>query len=137
MIISARMKQLLNDKEKTLKGRERCLFMAKCTKALGIADQIEVVRELGWDTGSVKEGLRELETGIFTDFLHNRTTKSAKRRLPDLLNAIEYAVDSQSSLGLQTEQLTSAINNSGLMMAPKELESAKTLSEWAGNSFHK
>lgn len=86
---------LINTAEK-FEGGERRIFMAEVVKALGPGGQSEAERELGWNRGTIRKGLSELETGIIIDNRSETGRKKAEEHLPDLLKDIKDIVEPQS-----------------------------------------
>jgi Rhodopirellula transposase DDE domain len=54
-------------------------------------------RELGWNRGTIRKGLHELESGIVClDAFSSRGRKCCEEHLPNLLSDLKAIVDSQS-----------------------------------------
>ena len=88
---------LLQDAAKQLKGSARRLFMARTVKQLGPGGQRRAERELGWNRGTIRKGMRELESGFaIVDAFALRGRKRAEERLPTLLADLIAIVDGQS-----------------------------------------
>ena len=88
---------LLQDAAKQLKGSARRLFMARTVKQLGPGGQRRAERELGWNRGTLRKGMRELEGGFaIVDAFALRGRKRAEERLPTLLADLIAIVDGQS-----------------------------------------
>ncbi len=88
---------LLQDAAKQLKGSARRLFMARTVKQLGPGGQRRAERELGWNRGTIRKGMRELESGFaIVDAFALRGRKRAEERLPHLLADLTAIVDGQS-----------------------------------------
>ena len=80
---------------KQLKGSDRRLFMARITKA--IDSQRRAAALLGWNRGTIRKGMHELETGLrIEDNFSARGRKGAEEHLPHLLEDITAIVDPQS-----------------------------------------
>lgn len=78
--------ELLKEACRALKGHARRLFMAKTVKELGAGGQWAAEKELGWNRGTIRKGMRELETGIASiDAFNMRGRKSYVEVLPHLL----------------------------------------------------
>jgi Rhodopirellula transposase DDE domain len=91
------VKELLLKTAKALKGSERRLFLARTVQALGQGGQRLAERELGWNRGTIRKGLHELERGIVcVDAFWARGRKRSEDHLPSLLNDLTAIVDSQS-----------------------------------------
>lgn len=97
MELTEAVKGLLLNTAKDLKGSARRLFMARTVQALGENSQRLVERELGWNRGTIRKGIHELERGIVcVDAFSSRGRKRSEDRLPNLLIDIAAIVDSQS-----------------------------------------
>ena len=70
------LKSLFQKTAQQLKGSERRLFMAKVVKELGVGGQTQAERELGWNRGTIRKGMKELTTGKpIQDAFHRRGRK--------------------------------------------------------------
>lgn len=97
MELTKSRKTWLVETAEALKGSERRRFMARTVKELGRGGQRRAARELGWDRGTIRKGMRELESGIVClDAFSARGRKRAEEHLPNLLEDIRAIVDSQS-----------------------------------------
>jgi hypothetical protein len=97
MELSDTRKSLFIETAKTLKGSARRLFMARTVKELGPGGQRRAERELGWNRGTIRKGMHELQCGIVcVDNFAARGRKRAEEHLPNLLSDIASIVDSQS-----------------------------------------
>jgi len=91
------VKTLLLNTAKDLKGSARRLFMARTVQALGEGGQRLAERELGWNRGTIRKGMEELEHGIVcVDAFSSRGRKRSEDHLPNLLVDITAIVDGQS-----------------------------------------
>jgi hypothetical protein len=91
------LKQLFIETAKTLKGSDRRLFMAKVVKAMGKGGQRQAETELGWYRGTIRKGMRELDSGFRCyDNFSARGRKPAEDHLPNLLNDIKAIVETES-----------------------------------------
>jgi hypothetical protein len=91
------VKELLRETGKALKGSARRLFMARTVHALGEGGQRLAERELGWNRGTIRKGLHELEQRIVClDAFSSRGRKRSEEHLPNLLHDITAIVDGQS-----------------------------------------
>nr|WP_244422513.1 hypothetical protein [Ktedonobacter racemifer] len=91
------VKELLVETGKSLKGSARRLFLARTVRALGEGGQRLAERELGWNRGTIRKGLHELEHGIVCiDAYTSRGRKRSEQHLPSLLSDITAIVDGQS-----------------------------------------
>src|SRR2546425_4588618 len=64
MELTEEVKALLLNTAKELKGSARRVFMARTVQALGPGGQRLAERELGWNRGTMRKGMHELEQGI-------------------------------------------------------------------------
>ena len=77
-----------------LKGSARRLFMAIAVRNIHPCGQSFAERELGWNRGTIRKGMRELATGIeCLDGFSLRGRRSSEKRLPNLINDIYDIVD--------------------------------------------
>jgi len=80
-----------------LKGHARRIFMARVVKSLGHGGQRQAETELGWDRGTIRKGMRELESGFECyDNFAGRGRKAIEKHLPNLLDDIKAIVDAES-----------------------------------------
>ena len=97
MELTEAVKALLGETAKVLKGSARRLFMARTVQALGEGGQRLAERELGWNRGTIRKGMHELESGIVcVDAFWARGRKQSEDHLPTLLSDITAIVDGQS-----------------------------------------
>jgi Rhodopirellula transposase DDE domain len=97
MVLVEEAKELLIETAKALKGSKRRLFLARTVRALGEGGQRLAERELGWNRGTIRKGLHELEHGIVCiDAYSSRGRKRSEDHLPNLLRDITAIVDGQS-----------------------------------------
>ena len=97
MELTNTLKQIFIETAKTLKGSDRRLFMAKVVKAMGKGGQRQAEAELGWYRGTIRKGMRELDSGFRCyDNFSARGRKSAEDHLPNLLNDIKAIVETES-----------------------------------------
>ena len=97
MELTNTLKQIFIETAKTLKGSDRRLFMAKVVKAMGKGGQRQAETELGWYRGTIRKGMRELDSGFRCyDNFSARGRKSAEDHLPKLLNDIKAIVETES-----------------------------------------
>jgi hypothetical protein len=97
MELTEAVKDLLVQTAKTLKGSARRLFLARTVQVLGEGGQRLAERELGWNRGTIRKGMHELERGIVcVDAFSSRGRKRSEEHLPTLLSDITALVDSQS-----------------------------------------
>ena len=91
------LKSIFRETAQKLKGSERRQFMAKVVKGLGIGGQTQAERELGWNRGTIRKGMKELTSGIpIKDRFERRGRKRIESKLPNLLEDIRAIVDPQS-----------------------------------------
>ena len=97
MELTESFKTLLIDTEKQLKGNTRRIFKAKVVKILGRGGQRLVEKEMGWNRGTIRKGMHELESGLqCVDAFSFRCRKKIEDHLPHLLEDIKAIVDPQS-----------------------------------------
>src|SRR5256885_16779723 len=97
MELTEEVKALLLNTAKDLSGSARRRFLARTVRALGEGGQRLAERELGWNRGTIRKGLQELEHGIVCiDAFSSRGRKRSEEHLPNLLNDITAIVDGQS-----------------------------------------
>jgi Rhodopirellula transposase DDE domain len=91
------IKSLLLSTAKELKGRALRMFMARTVQALGEGGQRRAERELGWNRGTIRKGMYELQSGIMCiDAYTARGRKRSEEHLPNLLTDLKAVVDGQS-----------------------------------------
>jgi hypothetical protein len=91
------LKSFLKETTQTLKGHERCRFMAKTVAGLGSGGQRKAERELEWHRDLIRKGQREVNSGIIcVDAFTSRGRKLTESRLPMLLEDIRAIVARQS-----------------------------------------
>jgi len=82
-------KSLVKSAATKLKGNARRLFMAETVKEIGPGGQAVAERELGWNRGTIRKGLHELNSGITcSDAYALRGRKRSEDCMPDLENDI-------------------------------------------------
>jgi len=97
MELVVEVKKLLIETAKSLKGSARRLFLARTVRVLGEGGQRLAERELGWNRGTIRKGLHELEHGVVCiDAYSSRGRKCSEEHLPNLLTDITAIVDGQS-----------------------------------------
>ena len=68
---------------KQLKGHALRIFMAQTVQALGEGGQRRAERELGWNRGTIRKGMHELESGMAcVDAYAVRGRKRSEEHLP-------------------------------------------------------
>jgi len=97
MELTDAVKELLLNTAKALKGSARRMFMARTVQALGPGGQRLAERELGWNRGTIRKGMHEVERGIVcVDAFSLRGRKRSEEHLPNLLADLTAIVDGQS-----------------------------------------
>ena len=87
--------------------------MAQVVKGLGVGEQTQAERELGWNRGTIRKGMKELTSGIpIKDAFERRGRKRVESKLPNLLEDIRVIVDphSQADPTLKSERLYTRIS---------------------------
>jgi transposase len=76
-----------------LKGAKRRIFMAETVCSIGEGGQRTVEKVLGWNRGTIRKGMHELQSGIHCiDNFSARGRKRSEEHLPDLLEDITAIV---------------------------------------------
>ena len=97
MELTKEVKALLLNTAKDLKGCALRMFMARTVQALGEGGQRRAERELGWNRGTIRKGVHEVESGMMcVDAYSSRGRKRAEEHLPNLLIDLKAIADSQS-----------------------------------------
>ncbi len=97
MELTEEVKALVLKTAKDLKGSARRMFMARTVEALGEGGQRLTERELGWNRGTIRKGMREVKHGIVcVDGFSLRGRKRSEDHLPSLLSDLTAIVDGQS-----------------------------------------
>lgn len=101
------LKALLKETATRLTGTERRQYMGRVVQALGPGGQAEAERELGWNRGTIRKGLYELEHGAIRDAFEHRGRKPTEARLPQLLDDIRAIVEphTQADPALTSQRL--------------------------------
>src|SRR3954469_13488783 len=110
---SPEMIPVLIDTAKTLKASQRRLFMAKTVKAMGPGGQLWAEGHLGWNRGTIRKAMHELDRGMpCVDAFSPRPRKPAEEHLPRLLDDIRAIADGQSQADpkFQTKRLFTRIS---------------------------
>jgi transposase len=82
---------------KELKGSARRIFKARIVKALGKGGQRQAEVRLKWNRGTIRKGMRELESGfVCYDYFSGRGRKLSEAHLPNLLSDIKAIADAES-----------------------------------------
>jgi hypothetical protein len=104
---------VLIDTARALKASQRRAFMARTVKALGPGGQIWAEAHLGWNRGTIRKAMHELDSGMTcVDAFHCRRRKPAEEHLPRLLDDIRSIADGQSQADpkFQTDRLFTRIS---------------------------
>ena len=102
MELTEEVKALRLNTAKELKGSVRHRFMARTVQALGEGGQRLAERELGWNRGTIRKGMHEVERGIVCeDAFALRGRKRREDHLPNALSDITAIVESQSQVDPQ------------------------------------
>jgi hypothetical protein len=108
MELTKELKTIFIETAQELKGYARRIFKAKVVKALGQGGQRRVEEELGWDQGTIRKGLTELEGGFASlDQFRKRGRKPATVHWPHLGEALKAMAEavSQTDPTFQTTRL--------------------------------
>lgn len=94
------LKNIFIDTAKQFKGSVRRIFMARVVRdVLGEGGQREAEREFGWNRGTIRKGMQELESGIpIPDNFEARGRKATEDRLPYLLDDITEIAQANSQI---------------------------------------
>ena len=80
-----------------LKGANRRMFMAETICSIGKGGQRMAEKILGWNRGTIRKGMHELQSGIHcVDNFSGRGRKASEEHLPDLLEDITAIVKPSS-----------------------------------------
>ena len=97
MGLTSEVKALLLNTATDLKGSALRMFLARTVQALGEGGQRLAERELGWNRGTIRKGMREVERGmVCIDAFSWRGRKRSEAHLPHLLIDLQALVDRQS-----------------------------------------
>ena len=97
MELTEEVKVLVLNTAKDLKGSARRMFMARTVQALGAGGQRLVERELGWNRGTIRKGMHEVEQRMVCgDAFSSGGRKRSEDHLPNFLHDITAIVDAQS-----------------------------------------
>lgn len=93
------LKTVFVETAKTLTGAARRLFMARTVKMLGYGGMQWAENELGWNRGTMRKGVHELESGFTClDNASARGRKRAEEHWPHLAQDLEAIVKPQSQI---------------------------------------
>lgn len=107
------LKSIFRETAQKLKGSERRQFMAKVVRVLGVGGQTQAERELGWNRGTIRKGMKELISGIpIKDRFERRGRKRIESKLPNLLEDIRGIVEphTQADPTLKSQRLYTRIS---------------------------
>ena len=108
MELTEELKDIFIETAQELKGYAQRIFKAKVVKALGKGGQRQAEEELGWNRGTIRKGLAELDGNFaYLDNFRGRGRKPAEYYLPNLLDDIKAIAEavSQTDPTFQTPQL--------------------------------
>jgi len=108
MELTEKLKDIFIETAQDLKGYARRIFEAKVVKAMGKGGQRRAEEELGWNRGTIRKGLAELEGGFgYLDNFRARGRKPVEYHLPNLLADLKAIADaaSQTDPTFQTTRL--------------------------------
>lgn len=95
--LSSREKEIFAAGLSLLKGGARRLYMASVAKGIGKRSSMMLFRELGWDRGVIRKGLKELESGIrCVDDFRRRGRKKMEALNPVLEKDIREIAEGKS-----------------------------------------
>lgn len=99
MELTEAVKTVFIETAKVLAGTARRLFLARSVKMLGHGGMQQAEAELGWNRGTIRKGLHELESGFTCiDNLAARGRKGAEEHLPNLEQDIHAILKPQSQI---------------------------------------
>jgi hypothetical protein len=104
---------VLIDTAEALRASQRRAFMARTVKAMGPGGPLWAEAHLGWNRGTIRKALHELQSGMTClDAFHCRRRKAAEEHLPRLLDDIRAIADghSQADPKFQTDRLFTRIS---------------------------
>jgi hypothetical protein len=99
MELTETLKTVFTETAKTLTGAARRLFMARIAKMLGRGGTQRAEDELGWNRGTIRKGLHELESGLTCiDNTSARGRRRAEEHWPHLEQDLREIVKPQSQI---------------------------------------
>lgn len=104
MELSRELREMYIQTAEALRGSERRIFMAQITRMLGVGGQRRAESELGWNRGTIRKGMYEIEHGKIVDDFSSRGRKSAEFHLPNLLIDIEALLADRDCSAAQMRQ---------------------------------
>ncbi len=97
IVLTDSLSKLLKQTAVQLKGAAKRKFMAETVQGLGLGGQRLAEEELGWNRGTIRKGVRELQSGIrCVDNYSARGRKKIEEHRPSLIDDIKNLVDAQS-----------------------------------------
>jgi len=108
MELTETLKAFFIETAETLTGATRRLFMARSVKMLGYGGMQRAENELGWNRGTLRKGLHELESGLTCiDNTSARGRLRAEEHWPQLEQDLREIVqpDSQIDPSFKTQRL--------------------------------
>ncbi|WP_338422763.1 hypothetical protein [Aphanizomenon flos-aquae] len=97
IVLTDSLKKLFKQTETQLKGAAKRSFIASIVQELGMGGQRLAESELGWNRGTIRKGMKELNSGLTCIDNHSGKGRyKAEEHLPNLLEDIICLVDSQS-----------------------------------------
>lgn len=97
IVLTDSLKKLLKQTAVQLKGTAKRKFIASTVLFLGLGGQRLAESELGWNRGTIRKGIRELNSGIIcVDNYSARGRKKVEEHQPSLIDEIKNLVDAQS-----------------------------------------
>lgn len=93
------LKTVFIETAKMLTGATRRLFMARTVKMLGYGGMQRAENELGWNRGTLRKGLHELESGLTCiDNTSARSQNRAEKHWPQLAHDLREIVQPHSQI---------------------------------------
>jgi hypothetical protein len=97
IVLTDSLSKLLKQTAVQLKGAAKRKFIASTVQGLGLGGQRLAEEELGWNRGTIRKGIRELQSGIIcVDNYSARGRKKIEEHRPSLIDEIKNLVDAQS-----------------------------------------
>jgi hypothetical protein len=97
IVLTDSLSKLLKQTAVQLKGAAKRKFIAETVQGLGLGGQRLAEEELGWNRGTIRKGVRELQSGIrCVDNYSARGRKKIEEHRPSLIDDIKKLVDAQS-----------------------------------------
>lgn len=97
MDLTSDLKRIWCETAEVLSGYDRRHFMAMIVRMLGAGGCVQAERELGWNRGTIRKALEELDGQFcYIDQFAARGRKPAEEHLPDLLSDMKAIVEAYS-----------------------------------------